>query len=79
MLKKLREMLRQRRDRERLYSTPEYWDGKASLYAGSAVSMWANETLNLLYEREQGKAIEALAGDVRGLRILDLGCGTGRF
>src|SRR5688572_28929593 len=79
MLSKFREMVRQRRDRERLYSTAEFWDRKAHLYAGSAVSMWPNETLNALYQHEQSAAIESLAGDLRGLRILDLGCGTGRF
>ena len=79
MLSSLRAMIRQRRDRKRIYSTQAYWDSKAATYDGTAVSMWHNQVLNRLYEGEQQKVIDGYLGDVAGLALLDLGCGTGRF
>jgi 2-polyprenyl-3-methyl-5-hydroxy-6-metoxy-1,4-benzoquinol methylase len=79
MLNRLREMWQQRRNRESLYSTAAYWDSKAETLKGKAVSMWPNNHLNALYEREAEAVIRRFLGDVRGRSILDLGCGTGRM
>jgi len=79
MFLRLREMIRQRRNREGLYSTAAYWDYKANTLAGDAVSMWPNNALNPLYDQEQTAIIERYVGRVQGLDLLDLGCGTGRF
>jgi len=73
-----REMLRLRKTREEVYSRKEYWDAKAEEYEGDAVSMWPNNRLNRFYHREQIAAMEQMLPDVSGLRVLDVGCGTGR-
>jgi len=75
----LRTMWRQRRQRAELYSTAEYWDSKARSLEGQAVSMWANNHLNALYEEEHRACLDAALGEVAGREILDVGCGTGRI
>jgi 2-polyprenyl-3-methyl-5-hydroxy-6-metoxy-1,4-benzoquinol methylase len=79
MLSSLREMLRQRRNRKEIYSSEAYWDSKAQAYDDSRVSMWPNQALNRLYENEQCELIDRQLGRVDGLKLLDLGCGAGRF
>jgi len=79
MFSTLRGMIEQRRNRKNLYSTNAYWDSKAAAYDESAVSMWPNKALNKLYEEEQQRVVGRNMGDVTGLELLDLGCGTGRF
>lgn len=78
-VKSLSAMLRNRRNRKQLYSTADYWDSKAMELDGDAVSMWPNNNLNRLYHREQLDVIDGLLPDVRGLDVLDVGCGTGRI
>jgi 2-polyprenyl-3-methyl-5-hydroxy-6-metoxy-1,4-benzoquinol methylase len=75
----LAEMLRNRLRRETLYTQPDYWNAKARAFQGSSISMWPNPTLNELYHAEHLDAIKAHLGDLRGRRVLDLGCGTGRI
>jgi 2-polyprenyl-3-methyl-5-hydroxy-6-metoxy-1,4-benzoquinol methylase len=70
---------RQRRQRAQIYSTAEYWNGKADSMEGAAVSMWPNNYLNALYEAEQLKCLDAALGPVEGRDLLDVGCGTGRI
>ena len=79
MFSRFMEMIRQRKSRKSLYSSEEYWDGKASLYQDTAVSMWPNKVLNDLYEVEQKRVITDHVALVEGCAFLDLGCGTGRF
>jgi len=79
MLSRLREMIRQRRDRKYIYSTAAYWDSKARAGGGTTVSMWPNQALNRLYEEEQEKLFSHYLGEIQGSALLDLGCGTGRF
>jgi SAM-dependent methyltransferase len=76
---KLSDMLAQRRMREGIYSTPEYWDSKAAHLEGHAVSMWPNNNLNRLYHDEQMRILRAWLPDLCGKSVLDLGCGTGRL
>jgi SAM-dependent methyltransferase len=78
MLSRLRELMRQRRNRETLYSTAAYWDYKAKSHEGKAASMWRNNALNHLYERELHAEVQRCLGNVHGLKVLDVGCGTGR-
>jgi 2-polyprenyl-3-methyl-5-hydroxy-6-metoxy-1,4-benzoquinol methylase len=72
-------MLRNRLDRAAIYSTSEYWNLKADEFDEHAVSMWPNQRLNALYHQEQLELALARLGDVRGKRILDVGCGSGRI
>jgi SAM-dependent methyltransferase len=73
-----RDMWRNRLNRETIYSTSEYWDSKAAEYEGDAASMWPNNNLNVWYNIELTTMFKEFLGDVNGLRILDVGCGTGR-
>ena len=75
---KLREMLKDRMNREEVYTSAEYWDRKATEHEGAATSMWPNNNLNYYYHREQMDLMEASLPDLRGLCVLDLCCGTGR-
>jgi SAM-dependent methyltransferase len=72
------DMYKNRRRREELYCTADYWDSKAAQHQGDAVSMWPNNHLNPFYQREQLAWIDRILPDVRGLSVLDIGCGTGR-
>ena len=71
MLAQLLEMIRQRHNRQNLYTSAEYWDSKAATYDDSAVSMWPNQALNQLYEAEQKELISHYMGRVEGLSLLD--------
>lgn len=75
---KILEMWKSRMQRESLYSTAAYWDSKAVEYEGHAVSMWPNNHLNRYYHGEQLDLLQRMLPSVEGLRLLDLGCGTGR-
>jgi 2-polyprenyl-3-methyl-5-hydroxy-6-metoxy-1,4-benzoquinol methylase len=72
-------IVRNRANRAAVYSSAAYWDAKALDCSGSAVSMWPNEALNARYHREQLSLLREKLGPVRGKRILDVGCGTGRI
>jgi 2-polyprenyl-3-methyl-5-hydroxy-6-metoxy-1,4-benzoquinol methylase len=69
---------KQRLNRKALYSTAAFWDQKAETYSQSAISMWRNAHINECYRRQQIEIIDTWLTDVRGARILDVGCGTGR-
>lgn len=70
-------MIRNRWNREAVYSRAEYWDSKASELEGDAVSMWANSSLNHLYHIEHMKLVTSVLTDLQNKKILDVGCGTG--
>lgn len=75
----LKEMWSARRNRKEIYRTSDFWDEKARRFDGDAASMWTNLHLNDLYTREALALIDEFLGDFEGLRILDVGCGTGRM
>jgi SAM-dependent methyltransferase len=72
-------MLLNRLRRADVYSSAEYWDQKAAELDGHSVSMWPNNHLNELYHAEQTEVIDRMLPDLRGKRVLDVGCGTGRM
>lgn len=75
----IKKMIENRRNRETVYSRAEYWDEKAVQLNGDAVSMWPNNNLNALYGREHFSLAESWFQNIGGLRVLDIGCGTGRM
>jgi 2-polyprenyl-3-methyl-5-hydroxy-6-metoxy-1,4-benzoquinol methylase len=72
------EMFKDRLDREKIYTSSSYWDKKAAEHQGNAISMWPNNSLNCYYHCEQIQLMDRVLPDVRGLSVLDFGCGTGR-
>lgn len=78
MARTFREMLNDRLRKQGWYDSPAYWDMKAQSYEGLARSNWPNNTYNALVHARQMKAIDALLPEVEGLRVADVGCGTGR-
>jgi len=79
MVMNLRGLIEQRRNRKELYPTEAYWNIKAAEYQGKAASMWPNLWLNELYDREHRQLISQGLREVRGVEMLDLGCGVGRL
>jgi 2-polyprenyl-3-methyl-5-hydroxy-6-metoxy-1,4-benzoquinol methylase len=75
----LLQMIRDRRNREGIYSHPAYWDRKAAQSTGEATSMWPNNALNRHYHLEQTALLDTLLPAIDGWTVLDLGCGTGRI
>jgi 2-polyprenyl-3-methyl-5-hydroxy-6-metoxy-1,4-benzoquinol methylase len=71
-------MLRDRLTKHGWYDTPDYWDMKAETYEGLARSNWPSNTYNRHWDGRQMQLIDAVLGDVEGLEIADIACGTGR-
>lgn len=61
-----------------LYDTAAYWDGKVDAYEGLARSAWPSNAYNAHLHARQMRLLDDALGDVRGLSIADVGCGTGR-
>ncbi|MCS6934382.1 MAG: class I SAM-dependent methyltransferase [Chitinophagales bacterium] len=70
-------MIKNRMSREKLYTQPDYWDAKAVELEGTAVSLWPNNNLNELYEKEHFAFYESCVGNIENLAVMDLGCGVG--
>lgn len=77
--KKILKMIKNRKDRSLLYNKKEYWDEEARNNDGSSVSMWPNKSLNQMYHESLNYFLGNFFSDVNGLKILDVGCGTGRL
>jgi 2-polyprenyl-3-methyl-5-hydroxy-6-metoxy-1,4-benzoquinol methylase len=73
------QMLQNRLKRETLYCTSQYWDSKAEAYQHHSVSMWPNNNLNNYYHTEQLQNLKRYLSNVKGMSVLDVGCGTGRL
>jgi len=72
------QMLRDRLTKQGLYDTPSYWDMKAESYEGLARSNWPSNTYNRHWDERQMSILDNVLGDVRGLDVADVACGTGR-
>jgi SAM-dependent methyltransferase len=72
------QMVRDRLTKQGLYDTPSYWDMKAEAYEGLARSNWPSNTFNRFWDERQMSILSAVIGDVRGLDVVDVACGTGR-
>lgn len=71
-------LLGDRLSKKGLYDSPGYWDMKAKAYEGLARSCWPSNTYNRHWDARQMRIIDRVLGDVRGLAIADVACGTGR-
>ena len=71
-------LLRHRLRKDDLYGTPSYWNLKAESYSGLARSNWPSNAYNHAVHGRQMRIIDRALGDVEGLSIADVGCGTGR-
>lgn len=56
-----------------------YWDERARTRSGFARSVWHAEAFSLAWDRRQRALLREAAGPFRGLRVADVGCGTGRI
>jgi SAM-dependent methyltransferase len=72
------QMLKDRLAKQGLYDTPTYWDMKAQVYQGLARSNWPSNTYNRYWDARQMELLDRALGDVRGLQVVDVACGTGR-
>lgn len=72
-------MILERKNRNDLYWKAEYWNEKALIYKDESISMWPNNNLNFLYDKEQKEIIEAYYNNLEGEKIIDVGCGIGRI
>ncbi len=56
-----------------------YWDERARTRSGFARSVWHAEAFSLAWDRRQRALLRQAVGPFRGLRVADVGCGTGRI
>jgi SAM-dependent methyltransferase len=73
------QLVKERRTRDALYHDAGYWDARASARAGLARSIWPSNTFNALWDERQRSLLTRVLGDLRGRRVVDVGCGTGRM
>jgi SAM-dependent methyltransferase len=72
------QMLKDRLGKQGLYDSPSYWDMKADTYEGLARSNWPSNNFNRHWDARQMAILDDAVGDVRGLEVVDVACGTGR-
>jgi 2-polyprenyl-3-methyl-5-hydroxy-6-metoxy-1,4-benzoquinol methylase len=72
------QMVKDRLGKRGLYDSPSYWDMKADVYHGLARSNWPSNTFNRYWDERQMSILDVALGDVCGLEVADVACGTGR-
>jgi SAM-dependent methyltransferase len=73
------QLFKERKTRDALYHAADYWDARASARDGLARSIWPSNVFNEYWDLRQRELIIRTLGDVRGRRVADVGCGTGRM
>ena len=72
------QLFKERRTRGALYGDSSYWDSRASARRGMARSLWPSNVYNTLWDDRQRELVVRALGDVKGRKLADIGCGTGR-
>ncbi|RYE92602.1 MAG: class I SAM-dependent methyltransferase [Myxococcales bacterium] len=67
------------RSRKQAMASADYWDERARTRSGFARSVWHSETFSQAWDARQQEVLRAALGPVAGLRVADVGCGTGRI
>jgi len=73
------QLIRERRTRGSIYHRADYWNARASARDGLARSVWPSNVFNTYWNERQCELLDRALGDISGLRIVDVGCGTGRM
>jgi SAM-dependent methyltransferase len=73
------QLFKERQTRTSLYGAASYWDARASARSGMARSLWPSNAFNAVWDERQRELLDRELGSVRGRRVLDVGCGTGRM
>ncbi len=73
------QLFKERKGRDALYHDAGYWDARASAREGMARSLWPSNVFNEFWDVRQRELLVRVLGDLRGRRVLDVGCGTGRM
>jgi len=71
-------LVRDRINKQALYGSPGYWDGKADTYQGLAQSNWPSNAYNACMHDRQMQVLDTRWADITGWKVADVGCGTGR-
>ena len=72
------QLFKERRTRGAIYGASSYWDSRASARRGMARSLWPSNVYNALWDERQRDLLVRALGDVKGRKVVDVGCGTGR-
>lgn len=73
------QLFKERKTRDALYADATYWDARASAREGMARSLWPSNVFNDVWDQRQRELLVRVLGDLRGRRVVDVGCGTGRM
>ena len=76
------EMIRNRWNRDKVYTRPDFWDDAAeTYYRESGTNIWANPHLNDILHQVESEILHGWLRDdeLKGATLLDVGCGAGRF
>lgn len=72
------QVLEDRRNRQAM-AHAAYWDERARTRSGLARSVWHAEAFSQAWDRRQRALLRRELGPLDGLRVADVGCGTGRI
>jgi SAM-dependent methyltransferase len=73
------QLFRERMARDSIYGASTYWDARAAARSGMARSLWPSNAFNVVWDERQRAIVARALGSMRGRRVVDVGCGTGRI
>jgi SAM-dependent methyltransferase len=78
LFQRMVQVLRDRHQKQAM-ANAAYWDERARTRSGFARSVWHAEAFSLAWDRRQCALLRSTLGSFEGLRVADVGCGTGRI